>query len=88
MWDWDEKSEKKAVKLGELCDFLHAECDVLTKLRSIALADWLDHGNYEVLRLLRRAANKMGGIEKLSDVEFPECGILLQSMDEVVRPPV
>jgi len=88
MWRWEEESEKKAVKLGELCQFLHAECDILAELRSIALTNGVDDGNYEVLRLLRRSANKMGGIEKLVDVEFYECGILLQSMDEVVRPPV
>ena len=60
---WEKKSEEIAVKLGEMCEFLHGECDVLTQLRSIALADWVDDGNYEVLRLLGCAADKMGGIQ-------------------------
>src|SRR5438045_3530619 len=88
MWRCERKSDKKAVKLGGMCEILHRKCNVLTKLSSIAPANWLNDGNYEVLRLLRGTPHKLGRIQYLANVEFGECIILVQSMDEVVRPPV
>ena len=63
---------------------LYVKLDTLAELRLVSLADGRNDLLKELHRLLRRSAYKMGGTDKLGNIQGLEAAVALEPFDEIV----